>query len=324
MDGFCSRRRCQPHGFTLVELLVVIAVIGILVALLLPAVQAAREAARRSQCSNNLRQQGLALHNFEGARRFLPPAKVSGATPEADQIRLRLSMGPGTEHGWAVFLLPFIDQTNVCDLYSYQYNWNAAENKAARDNVLPVFLCPSSPFSDGLHPPYTSGGVAISGGRSDYTVCTDTHGSLRVQGHIDNLTPASRYFGAIRTNQIMGWQGITDGTSHTFFVVEDAARPHWYKTGRRLHSATAGNRRDGGLWSHPENNIRMDGFDHTGTTLYGPCGMNCTNSNEMYSFHPGGMNAVMCDGSTRFFADTLEIRMLARLISCAGGEIVDY
>jgi prepilin-type N-terminal cleavage/methylation domain-containing protein/prepilin-type processing-associated H-X9-DG protein len=312
-------RAIRARAFTLVEVLVAIAIIGILVALLLPAVQMAREAARRTQCFNNLKQFGLALHNFEGANRFVPPAKVSGSTPEANQLRARLGMGAGTEHAWAVFLLPFIEQGNVRGRYSLQYNWNAPENKAARDAPLELMLCPSSGYSSAMHPEYTSAGVKISGGRIDYTVVSDIHGSLRVHGLIDNLTPASAYLGAIRTNEIVGFRNVTDGLSNTLFVVEDAARPDWYKA-KGLFSSQPGDRRIGGIWSHPENNIRLDGYDATGTTQFGPCGMNCTNSDEMYSFHPSGMNVAMCDGSARFISQT-DIRILARLITCAGGEI---
>jgi len=319
-----SASECRHlRAFTLVELLVVIAIIGLLVALLLPAVQAAREAGRRSQCQNNLRQLGLALHNFEGAYKFIPPSKVSGSTAAADQIRARLSMGPGTEHAWAVFLLPFMEQNAARDRYSFQYNWNAPENKAGRDTPLPVMLCPSCPNSDTMHPQYTESGVQVTGGRIDYTVVSDIHGSLRVQGLIDDLSPASMYLGAIRTNQIIGLATILDGTSNTLFVAEDAARPHWYKAGRKLFSQTASDRRPGGLWTHPDNNIRMDGYDSAGNTQFGPCGMNCTNSDEMYGFHTGGANIALCDGSARFLADQTDIRILARLITCAGGEVLD-
>jgi prepilin-type N-terminal cleavage/methylation domain-containing protein len=311
------------RAFTLVELLVVIAIIGVLVALLLPAVHAAREAARRAQCLNNLKQFALALHNFESAYKFIPPSKVSGATPEADQIRVRLNMGAGTEHAWPVFFLAFIEQQNARSLYSFQYNWNAPENKAGRDTPLSVALCPSSPFNDPLHPPYTSAGVAISGGRIDYTVVSDIHGSLRVQGYIDDLSPASKYYGAIRTNQIIGLQSVTDGTSNTLLIVEDAARPWWYKANRMLYSKAASDRRIGGIWAHPDNNIRMDGYDWAGNTQFGPCGMNCTNSDEMYGFHTGGMTMALCDGSSRLLSQSTDIRVLARLITAAGGEVLE-
>jgi prepilin-type N-terminal cleavage/methylation domain-containing protein len=316
----------RVRGITLVELLVVIAIIGVLVAVLLPAVQAARESARRTHCLNNLKQLGLALHSFESAHRFIPPAKVSGSTAAADQIRARLGMGAGTEHAWPVFLLAFVEQNNVRQLYNFQYNWNAPENKTARDAPLSLMLCPSSPNGESMHPQYVESGVQVTGGRIDYTVVSDIHGSLRLQGLIDDLSPASRYFGAIRTNEIVGLQAITDGTSNTLFVVEDAARPHrphWYKANRRLFSQQISDRRPGGLWTHPDNNIRLDGYDSTGTTQFGPCGINCTNSDEMYGFHSGGLTIVMCDGSTRFLNQATDIRILARLITCAGGEVVE-
>ncbi len=322
---FCYplRKHFAPRGFTLVELLVVIAIIGMLVALLLPAVQAARESARRTQCVNQLKQLGLALHNFEGTFKFIPPAKVSGTTAPAEQIRARLGMASGTEHSWPVFLLPFVEQTNVGNLYSYQFNWNAPENLPARIAPLPVVLCPSSPNSDPLHPAYTEAGVSITGGRIDYTVVTDVNGSLRNRGLID-LLPAASQRGAIRRNEIVGLQQITDGTSNTLFVAEDAARPHWYRANRRLHSAALSNRRPGGLWTHPDNNIEIDGYDAAGITRFGgACGMNCTNSDEIYGFHSGGSTVALCDGSSRYLSQQIDIRVLARFVSSSGGEVLE-
>ena len=139
-------RSVAKRAFTLVELLVVIAIIGVLVALLLPAVQAAREAARRSQCANNLKQLGVALHNFESTRKYLPPGAITGSTPtEAHQV---FSVPVHMTHGWTIFLLPYLEQQGVYDQYQLDQDWRTAENRDARESLIPTLLCPSTPRTD--------------------------------------------------------------------------------------------------------------------------------------------------------------------------------
>ena len=129
-------------GFTLVELLVVIAIIGILVALLLPAVQAAREAARRMQCQNNLKQIGLAIHNFHDAKKILPPAQRQSW----DLAQNKTVAG----HSWATFILPYIEQQAIHDKYDFSpnLNWDDLPNDAATGpirNRIATYICPSAP-----------------------------------------------------------------------------------------------------------------------------------------------------------------------------------
>src|SRR6266516_911571 len=121
-----SSRACR--GFTLVELLVVIAIIGVLVALLLPAVQSARESARRMQCSNNVRQIGLALHNFHDANQTLPPGAVDPATA-ARAAFVKFNIPTTVIHGWAVFVYPFMEQKALSDQYHWDQNWYHASNQ---------------------------------------------------------------------------------------------------------------------------------------------------------------------------------------------------
>src|SRR5687767_6993146 len=125
-------RRCERQAFTLVELLVVIAIIGVLVALLLPAVQAAREASRRMQCSNNLKQIALALHNYHDVHKTFPPAYI----PDADGKPM---------HSWRVLILPYIEQQPLFTQYDFNEPWNGPNNSRLANISIPVYHCPSEP-----------------------------------------------------------------------------------------------------------------------------------------------------------------------------------
>ena len=142
--------RRDRNGFTLIELLVVIAIIAILIGLLLPAVQKVREAAARMTCSNNLKQVGLGIHNYESALQFFPPARVDTQcgvlAPEVGVT------APDVQHGFFTFILPYLEQDNVFKLYSLNATWSATANQPATANVIKSFICPSSPLSDKIDP----------------------------------------------------------------------------------------------------------------------------------------------------------------------------
>ncbi len=129
-----SQRR---EGFTLVELLVVIAIIGILVSLLLPAVQAAREAARRMKCSNNLKQIGLAMHNYESAHGQMPPSRIEIASPWKHHA------------GWQCMVLPYIEEVPLYEKYQKNLSWFEQGNVPASTTAVQTFLCPSAPGTRG-------------------------------------------------------------------------------------------------------------------------------------------------------------------------------
>src|SRR5262249_24512724 len=148
----CSNRAVPPapcphqgtlmtrrNAFTLIELLVVIAIIAVLIGLLLPAVQKVREAAARAQCENNLHQIGVGLHDYEVNFKFFPPGGVSKAIPEVG-----VNVG-GVTHGWAIFVMPHLEQGAVYQKYTFDVDWRDPLNQVARETPLKVMRCPSTP-----------------------------------------------------------------------------------------------------------------------------------------------------------------------------------
>jgi prepilin-type N-terminal cleavage/methylation domain-containing protein/prepilin-type processing-associated H-X9-DG protein len=186
--------RGPRRAFTLVELLVVIAIIGILIALLLPAVQAAREATRRMSCSNNLRQMGIGLHNYHAAHQCFPPGGIEPRTPLKPA---------GRQLAWSVFLLPFAEQQNVYAMLDTGKAFDSPANAAGAATVLSLYLCPSTPHQTLLH---DGRGACDYGG---------IYGE-RITSPNNPPKGAMLYDRAIRIAE------ITDGTSHTLLVSEDS------------------------------------------------------------------------------------------------------
>jgi prepilin-type N-terminal cleavage/methylation domain-containing protein/prepilin-type processing-associated H-X9-DG protein len=289
-----NRRR----GFTLVELLVVLAIIAVLLGLLLPAVQRVREAANRMKCANNLKQLGLALHGFADDHdgRF-PPVKVSGPVPQVGVY------GP-TNHGMGVFLLPFIEQQPLYEKYRWELNGGDPGNQAVAAHPLKIFQCPSAPAQDRT--------MSITGGKG---ACGDYAPTERVA---PALASPGRYQGVLEQNVLMPITAITDGTAFTILLTEDAGRPQWWLAGRPDPASVV----TGCGWTGFNNPLAIQGSADNGRVRPGPCALNCTNDGEVYSFHPGGANAVFADGHVQFLRAGMDIRTLAALVTRAGGEIV--
>ena len=292
--------RGRHQAFTLIELLVVIAIIAVLIALILPAVQKVREAANRMKCSNNLHNLGLALLNFESTHGAFPPGAV---------------IGPNAEHGMYPFLLPFLEQEALAKGYNWDIFWSARENQPGIATQLKVLQCPSAEpnrlVTGAEHPQLAYGGQAAC---TDYVSIRELHAALINSGWIDRV---GNYQGVLALNRRMCIAEVTDGTAHTLLLVERAGLPMVWRVGRR-----AGDTRGGGAAWASRSMIVLQGATFDRGVQPGPCAINCTNDQEVYSFHASGTNVLMADGSVRFLKADIDIRVFARLATRAGGEVV--
>lgn len=339
------------RGFTLVELLVVIAIIGVLVALLLPAVQSAREAARRTACENTLKQIGLAALNHESAKHTLPSSTRPTGSTTAPRIAAFTA------------LLPYMEEGRLYDKYDFTLNWSAntgpkGQNLSITSVVLPQLLCPS----DGADPARLDGDPQASGGWqpiiavTDYSPTIGVHPSLGPSGQtwgtgagaasgklglVDpetiswDSTNKSANSGLLRKNATVRLADATDGLTKTIMFAESAGRPFVYQKGKVLSNDSVAHHQNGGGWARPGSDITLHGSkkDGTGlaTTASDNCAANCTNgedypaynvapwftegTSELYSFHSGGVNVVFGDGSVHWISDTIALKELAKLIA---------
>jgi prepilin-type N-terminal cleavage/methylation domain-containing protein/prepilin-type processing-associated H-X9-DG protein len=296
----------QWRGVSLVEVLVVIAIIGVLIALLLPAVQQAREAARRTQCKNNLKQLGLALLQYHDIQRTFPTAFIKygpyGMTPYS------------FTHGWGPFVLPFVEEQPLYDLYHWEEPLYHPLNRDVVGHPLGIFQCPSAERDRYA----TFGPFAMfntTGACGDYAVTLGVDPSLATLSLVDGVRDYRGVIGGSPSRM----SHIRDGSSNTILVTEDAGRPQLWQLGKALDGKAQSI--EGGPWAGFKNGILLQGATQDGTGKFGTCAVNCTNDHEVYSFHSGGANAVFADGSIRLLKQGMNLRVLAALITRAGGEV---
>jgi prepilin-type N-terminal cleavage/methylation domain-containing protein/prepilin-type processing-associated H-X9-DG protein len=301
----------RRHAFTLVELLVAIAIIGMLIALLLPAVQAARESARRTMCLNNLKQQGLAFHNYASARQEAFPPRVSHMA--------------GINHGLNQYLLPYLEQQAVHDSYDWDFAWNSPENWETIRIKLPMMLCPSAPERQARFK-LTDGTEVDLRGLTDYS---PTYGLTAAVVTAGLFPPEINRLGVLADGKKPNPMNlILDGTSHSLMMLEAAGKPMRWVLGKHLppnHGGGDGNiggGAAGSAWAGPFTDIGGRGHQFDGISSPGPCMVNCTNQPGagVYAFHPGGAHMLFADGSVRLMNQRIAQFVFYSLFTRAGGE----
>lgn len=321
-----SNKVCPVQAFTLVELLVVIAIIGVLVALLLPAVQAAREAARRAQCSNNLKQIGLALHNYEISHGKYPPGRLGcdfGADTSDSPLCNTTHVGARSGTSLFVYILPFAEGESAYDALGLDVNggiwfWNASgrdwswtarpETLAVVESRRPLYHCPSDSAEDQW--PMSDSGFPIEPGVGSYAGMMGTNGPPSV-GNSVKYTNTGMFMYAVTVQQ----REVTDGTSQTIFVGE----------------VYGGDRNDQGqfsLWSYGS---RVASSLRTSVnainTPFGS-GIPISTGNKVAegtfgSLHPGGAQFAFGDGHVTLISENIDWDTYQNLATKAGGEVIE-
>jgi prepilin-type N-terminal cleavage/methylation domain-containing protein/prepilin-type processing-associated H-X9-DG protein len=327
-------------GFTLVELLVVIAIIGILVALLLPAIQAAREAARRVQCTNNMKQIGLAILNYETAKRELPLAytpNYSGTQRMGPCNSFGIpffNQGNGLAYHFILtFILPYMEYQAVYDQIDLKLDWfSKVTNSAGTTNFqatavdIPDYICPSAESRPGK---YTTDYFAIVD-IDDSSYCQFVEGL-----NLHRTTRPRERLIAMLQDLPAPVKKVTDGLSNTFMFFESAGRPIVYGQPGTLEMPRNWNRNpssaaSGGAVQIPHRDTQWadDGVyalwgNSPTTTGCGPTDiMNCDNFAEVFSFHTGGANILFGDGSVDFISETTDVDTFVSLITRAADDVV--
>jgi len=322
-------RSRRSSGFTLVELMVVIVIIAILAAMLLPAVQAAREAGRRSACANNLKQIGLAMLNFENAYKGLPPRRC-------------MPTGTPLPHytgycGWGAVILPYLELKNVQRLYQYDYNFYDPQNAEAVGKSIAVYSCPATQPSRSMTICNLNQGNIGTGIAGDYF----GPNSVRAWWFSDSATNTAYSQNtetALADNRFRALAEITDGLSCTLLMTEQAGRPDWYIKGAKQQVTTNSSAPNtvtttiNGT-SYSQSNPAWWGcwasfqvfsvwtYSDDGVTVDGNNCINMNNSQGIYSFHRGGANAVFCDGSVHFLGEGLTPQVLGAIITARSGGV---
>jgi prepilin-type N-terminal cleavage/methylation domain-containing protein len=341
MRRLLNPSRQGARGFTLVELLVVIAIIGILVALLLPAIQAARGAALRNSCTNNLRQQGIAIHNHIDTFKKLPSGgegtdySVAGKATTAFDLQSTFTQ-----------LLPFMEETTIAKQMDLKYAYDDSrmkKNAVAAQNRVPSFECPATPYTEE---------EALKFGRTDYmpAVYTDIDPANGTRNQTDVKL---RMDGALALRKAR-LAAVGDGTSKTIAIIENAGRNTEYvKSDKYLSGGNLDPQLKGpgvpitvdasighpdyptfravARWAEPNTGNGVSGppnatagnlkgviNQHNVDPLNTDCpwkNNNCGPNDEPFSFHPSGVNVVLADSSTHFMVDQMDPIMMRYLVT---------
>ncbi len=314
-------RRAARNGFTLIELLVVITIIGILIGLLLPAINSVRESARRTQCANNLRQIGLGMLNHVSNFKAFPPGQ-------------RKAFTGGYKYSWCAYFLDFIEEKTTNKRLNYALDIHDPKNLTAVGTVVPIYICPSdgriqrTRTSDNHIKLAPGDPLGVSQSDGGGMACTDYSGidgpladtlknittGLLYTAHrgvllrIDDSDASSFESHRVRVSEIL------DGTSKTILVAESTGR------GASPDAVNTGKWHDRGAWAEGANLIWI-----AHQINYLPAndnGTGVTDGREMFSDHPGGAQMVMCDGSTHFLDEETDPQLVAALSTRDCREVI--
>ena len=307
------RTRKHWNGFTLIELLVVIAVIAILIALLLPAVQQAREAARRIQCKNNLKQLGLALHNYHDVSGTFPMGVLCHAVDRTGNKKVF----KGSHFAWGAFLLPHIDQSPLYAHLFFNRSIHTPVNAAPwPQTVLSVFRCPSDPGPDQKDNSARSVGVMLKRqGTSNYVGIVGS-GSATVVPNADNPTAAGN--GMLYNLSSVRFRDVTDGVSNTMILGERT-----FAIDSNRSDPSEGDAFWAGCAPPAGAPFPANSYDPT-EALGSPLGgLNHELFGNLSSLHPGGIHMLLADGSVRFLSDNINQRTLNHLANRMDNETLE-
>jgi prepilin-type N-terminal cleavage/methylation domain-containing protein/prepilin-type processing-associated H-X9-DG protein len=292
----------KRRAFTLIELLVVIAIIAVLIGLLLPAVQKVREAAARAKCANNLKQLGLACHNYHDSNKSLPSGYVSAVNAAGDNT------GPGW--GWAAYILPQMEQAPLYGTIQFDRNIEDVANAAPRVKQVPSYVCPSDNA-----PPTWMATKYDAGGNSQGQICEVA--AANYVGNFGTTDPGEDGDGVLFRNSKITFADITDGTSTTMLAGErtfKVGQATWVGavTGATVYQASTG--------PQVEHGSSMC-LAEVGAGRTGPSGPG-VETNGMASLHPNGANVVFCDGHVAFLPASMDYKVFQAFATRAGGEAV--